>query len=383
MKIRYYAFVLALVLFAATPVLAQQYTEPMGAAGYIDWVNMKVVSKGLGAAPPSASSAAQARILGLRAAKADARRNMLEVIKGVRIDSQTKVANYLVEDDHIASQVAGILQGATIEETGQDATGLYTATASLSLTGEMGRVFIQMIGKPATPRKIGIDELAPEVGKRIDNVEGQISALVQQLFAIQSIVTKQGELINGLEAQTKTLEARLEHIESGSKLQADKLNALEQEQQHRAAEMQALRNEIASQSGKLDDLQQQLAAPTRARIPGVDVPDYTGLVVDARGSGFTPCMRPELINRDSVIYPATTIDLQRAAAEGHARYMNSLASAQRMPRVGSMPYTIKISQTVSDKSGSLPLSDKDAAVLKGVLTQDGNFLDACKVVIVF
>jgi len=55
-----------------------------------------------------------AKLLSRRAAMADAQRNLLETINGVRITSGTTVENMMVKSDKIGSRVKGMIQGAFV-----------------------------------------------------------------------------------------------------------------------------------------------------------------------------------------------------------------------------------------------------------------------------
>jgi hypothetical protein len=56
----------------------------------------------------------QARLLALRAAEVDAKRKLLERIKGLRITSDTQVRDFVAESDQITAQAQGTIIGATI-----------------------------------------------------------------------------------------------------------------------------------------------------------------------------------------------------------------------------------------------------------------------------
>lgn len=324
----------------ATVVLANPLQENIGSAGYVDWQEMRVVATGTGAVPANAN-AAQARFMGTRASTIDARRNLLEVLKGVRIDSNTLMENYIVRSDTIVSQVQGFIQGTQVDQTWITDDGLYHSTISLRLTGDFGKNIMGLMGKSPAPRQIPVQEMSPETAQRITALEQQVAALAAQLAAIQSALTQQGTKIAGIESS------------------------------------------VTGQQDALGTLQQQIASPARPQKPGVDVPAYTGVVVDARGTDFTPCLKPELYAEDGKLFPSPYINLETAANEGQVRYMDSIPAAQKLPRVGSLPLTIKALSTVDGNKGALKISNADAGILKGILSTQDNFLDNCRVVLVF
>ena len=64
-------------------------------ANGIDWQKGVAEADGYGA-PPAQAIGAQANLLAQRAAKADCYRNLLELISGVQVDSQTTVKDMMV-----------------------------------------------------------------------------------------------------------------------------------------------------------------------------------------------------------------------------------------------------------------------------------------------
>jgi len=82
--------------------------------GEINWVEGYVSAQGYGAA--AKVSMAQSKPLARRAAIADAYRNLLEIIKGVKVDSATTVENFMVTQDVIKTQIDGVVKGAKIHK---------------------------------------------------------------------------------------------------------------------------------------------------------------------------------------------------------------------------------------------------------------------------
>jgi hypothetical protein len=126
------------------------------------------------------------------------------------------------------------------------------------------------------------------------------------------------------------------------------------------------------------------AAPV-ATIPAAAVPAglvqaFTGLVVDARGTSFAPSLKPAFMAGKEQLYPGPAVDQAVAVRRGLVRYYRDLAKAQQSREVGASPKTVK---AAAGSPGALDLSPDDAALLRAVLAQPGNFLDQCKVVVVF
>ena len=89
-----------------------QIIEQMGDKGKINWTEGYIEAVGTGAPPERYIGKPQARPMAVRAARIDAYRNLLEVTKGVRIDSSTIVKDFTVESDVINAQVEGLVKGA-------------------------------------------------------------------------------------------------------------------------------------------------------------------------------------------------------------------------------------------------------------------------------
>jgi hypothetical protein len=85
---------------------------------------------------------AQARAMAVRAATVVARRNLLEIIKGVQIDSATTVENYMVTNDIIVTQVRGFLQNSQILDTAYMSDGSVEVTVGISLRGGLANVIV-------------------------------------------------------------------------------------------------------------------------------------------------------------------------------------------------------------------------------------------------
>jgi len=138
MKKRYPIFftVLLVVGLCVTP-----FTYAAG-DGEINWVDGYVSATGNGAAA-ARGNMAQLRPLARRAAVADAYRNLLETIKGVKVDSSTTVENFMVSQDIIKTQVEGVVKNTKLfKETFEpqpDGSLLATVEVRLCMTACSGQ----------------------------------------------------------------------------------------------------------------------------------------------------------------------------------------------------------------------------------------------------
>ncbi len=108
---KYCTTVLVLIFFFVLPSHAQEIT-----AGKIDWIKGYIIGYGHGTADPGMNKA-MAQLSAFEVAKIDAMKNLLEVVRGVRIDAQTRVEDFMVKESVINAQVSGVIMGARIIKT--------------------------------------------------------------------------------------------------------------------------------------------------------------------------------------------------------------------------------------------------------------------------
>jgi len=119
-----------------------QIVEQMGDKGKINWSEGYIEAVGIGAPPERYIGKPQARPMALRAAKVDAYRNLLEVTKGVRIDSATVVKDFTVESDVINAQVEGLVRGAKVVNQDYLSDGTVEVTVRMPMAGGLAEVII-------------------------------------------------------------------------------------------------------------------------------------------------------------------------------------------------------------------------------------------------
>lgn len=82
-------------------------------SGQINWVEGYISAVGEGTATPSGNKVKD-QLRAVRAATILAQRALLETVKELKIDSQTKVRNKMVQEDVINTRIEGTIQGAEI-----------------------------------------------------------------------------------------------------------------------------------------------------------------------------------------------------------------------------------------------------------------------------
>lgn len=105
--------------------------------GEVDWKQGTITVIGYGA-PTEGMSKARAKILARRAATVSAYRDLLEMLKGVQVNSTTTVEDAMVSSDIIQTSVEGILKGArVVGEVTYDSDGVAQVTVSTRLNGPL------------------------------------------------------------------------------------------------------------------------------------------------------------------------------------------------------------------------------------------------------
>lgn len=92
---------------------SEPVTEPFP-SGRIDWTGNTVRATGTGVVDPSNPNTAQARLMAERAAVVIAQRNLLEIVEGVRVDSETRVENFMTDYDVVHTRVQGMVRNAVM-----------------------------------------------------------------------------------------------------------------------------------------------------------------------------------------------------------------------------------------------------------------------------
>ena len=134
------------------------------------------------------------------------------------------------------------------------------------------------------------------------------------------------------------------------------------------------------------------ARPPPGELPAADSlllftrsESYTGLVVDARGTGLKPCLAPRIVDASGrVIYSAAHAGRNCAVYDGVAGYEKDLQRAVTSPRVGgprARPLVVEAEEASGMFKGDVRVSrDLGTRVLMGDV--EGGFLSQCRVVFV-
>lgn len=129
------------IVCLATPALAAsepagQLTEQITPNGSVNWTTGVATATGLGVPPRNAVSPMQSKEMTRAAAWSVALRNLLEVVKGIQIDSHTTVQNYVTTNTEVLTRVEGLVQGAKLVGERELPTGEFETTVQIKLAGQ-------------------------------------------------------------------------------------------------------------------------------------------------------------------------------------------------------------------------------------------------------
>jgi hypothetical protein len=271
------------ILFSDIPIVAQaagegagHYSDMVTPNGRADWTTGVVTAKGIGIPPKNPASALQAKEMARKAAWAVALRNLLEVVKGVRVDSTTTVNNFVTTNDEVRTRVEGMVKGANLVKEQEMPDGSFETTVEMKLTGDFSGV------------------LLPKSSPRTEPLQ-------------QYNNKKSGEDV-------------------------------------------------------------------RAK--------YSGLVVDAQGTGAHAALAPRILNEQGdEAYSVAYVEQRTMAEQGIAIYVSDLPSAQANPRVTNTPLVVKALRASGNNHTDLVISDADAQTIHGV-PDHFKFLKQAKVLVI-
>lgn len=246
----------------------------------VDWTNGVAIAVGMGAPATYARTPAQKNITATRAARLDAARNLLELIKGVNISASSNVEAAMVASDSVRTAISGRLNG--IREV------------------ERPRYFSD--GSVQVKLEANLRQIVPEQ-LYVDNPTGPP----------REIPAPTGPVTGG-----------------------------------------ALNPQVA----------------------------YTGLIIDARGTGVQPALSPKVFDpQGREVYGSAYVSREFATSQGMVGYAKSPEQAAQIDRVKGNPAVIKATEAKGANKADLVISQQDADALRA-MAQQQNFLREARVMIV-
>jgi len=379
-------FVVFSILVLTLPVnAASLQKENIGTYGYIDWLNQTVYATGMGLAPKDKRNSDQAMALAERAAIIVAQRNLLEVIKGVHIDSRTVVEEKLVTDERIVSNIQGVIKFCRVEYSKQLSGDSVEVGVSMPLTGRLGGILFTLTERAGDQRKA--NGASDDLEGRLNRLERRIQMLEEEISGLKKTSLEKERLMilfQELVAAWQTYAVHKPFFINAGYASDTELSAIRNQMNDQEKRMAAFSVLLTDLSRRLDTLEtgKEPEPEVRPDKQPHQAPPYTGLVIDARQIGFKPCLKPNIFSRGEQLYPGAYVDMAKALKSGYVRYFNNKVQAQQSQRVGSLPYVI-FAEGTPEGDRSLALDPESYEILKAVIESPSNFLRECRVVIVF
>ncbi|MBF0101342.1 MAG: LPP20 family lipoprotein [Desulfobacterales bacterium] len=117
--------------------------------GNINWSEAIIEARGIGAPPDHLRGTPEARPMALRAAQVDAYRNLLETIKGVRIDSKSTIKDFVTQSDTITAEIEGIIRGGQVVKREYLSDGTVEVIMQMKLNGGFAHLILPKDIQPA------------------------------------------------------------------------------------------------------------------------------------------------------------------------------------------------------------------------------------------
>jgi hypothetical protein len=374
--------------------------------GRVNWSLGLVTANGIGAPPKDMKNPAQIRAMTQRAAIIVARRNLLEVLKGVRIDSETRVDNFILSNDVIKTQVSGILQGSQVIQTKYFSDGSIEVTVGVYLRGELSSALMPpalfpaaptppALPGPAKPQERPVAEASPTPGEAAAHTAKESA----KESVKESVAVASAPSVAKGEKERQAEEARVEPAPSPAveKREAEPGGKAEITCQPEAEKgpdspttvaahpipsapsglSEASKPQTSTAMGAKEE--KVVSSPTAAPAPIL----ATGLVVDARGLGLKPALLPRILNEGgSEVYSCRQVSRQNAVEQGLVGYAKDVPAAQRNIRVTDKPLLVKGIKAAGKEKTDVVIPDPDAATVMAAASTS-NFLEKSRVIIVY
>jgi len=285
--------------------------------GEVNWTHGVIYAEGYGTASPDIKLGAQRRLLSRRAAVVDAQRNLLEITKGVRVTSMTRVSDMMVASDTTATRVRGIVKGAVVVRENYQ-NDIYSITMMMPVGGKLLQAVLDE------------GEIADGQGDLLDAGASLIATGVDRLLSF---------LVRPVGAST----------------------ALDLDDANEADTVRKILDWL--RSSPPDDVEKALVDSIERFERGSR---YSGLLINAAAvSNFEVAAVPRIRDEDgNVIYPTERTSFQDVVKKRGVTYDLDLEDAIRNERVATSPFVVEAVGTWKNRFSDLVISKADAARIR-------------------
>ena len=184
------------------PLFSQGFIGDQLENGSVNYADRTITAIGIGFIPENAINAGQARRSALRISKQDALRNLVEIVNGVVVTSETTVSGAMF-DDEIKTKVKGVIRGA--EQVGDPK---YLSDTSVEVTYQVKKsgiseVLITTAIISAVLENTGTEKKSV-INKTIDPSSGDITGIIIDAKGLKvrpalapKVIDKDGGIVYG------------------------------------------------------------------------------------------------------------------------------------------------------------------------------------------
>ena len=184
------------------PLFSQGFIGDQLENGSVNYADRTITAIGIGFIPENAINAGQARRSALRISKQDALRNLIEIVNGVVVTSETTVSGAMF-DDEIKTKVKGVIRGA--EQKGEPK---YLSDTSVEVTYQVKMSGISEVLIPPAIISAVLENTGTEkksvINKTIDPSSGDITGIIIDAKGLKvrpalapKVIDKDGGIIYG------------------------------------------------------------------------------------------------------------------------------------------------------------------------------------------
>ena len=367
--------VFLVLFFSGTPLMAQQtgdVSERLG-NGVINWSQGVVTAKGSGAPPTGITNIAQARLMAERAAKADALRNLLETVKGVRVDSETTVESFTTKSDRVLTRVSGMVIGARVVDTRYLSDGAVEVTVAVNMTGELLAIMLQelpplsqpLMPAPPLPRPVPV----PPKETKLPPPPPPPAPPAKETKLPPPPPPPPPAKESKLPPPPPAPETKLPPPPPPpAKVQPPPVT------EPTGTPPPPIETKAQTPS----------KAPAKAE-DNLDLKklDYTGLIIDARKLGLRPALVPKILNeKGELVYSTQSVTQQEIIRMGLVGYAKDVNAASKNQRVTADPVVVSGLGATGEKKTDVIISNRDAQMILTTAPYTG-YLQNGRVMVVY
>jgi len=183
-----------LLIIVPEQAAGESYIEVL-AQGRIDWTNGFIESFGIGRPPPNPFNAAHARAIAERNANIAARNNLIRLVKNIRVDSETTVADRIADRKIPQEDLESLLRYARIADLSYGPNEKVRVKVSSRLQGPLAELLL-----PKDILVITTVQQPPEPGQKEEPFSGLLvdcRGISLQPGLVPLIVDEDGSVVYG------------------------------------------------------------------------------------------------------------------------------------------------------------------------------------------